>query len=124
MLARGAALSSGMLAGDALIDSIAAAGLGLGEVFHLSSDARDLFLIDEIATVGGDDADRDAHQIEAPQDAVAVGGRKVAAPPVVPVVDLEYLVIERGDQRTTDRVDAVGRGQDGEVVAADVTDEV
>ncbi len=85
-MAHATSLGAGVLACHTLIDRIAAAGLRFGELLHLGRDAGDLFLVVEDTALGGDNADRDAHQAEAPQDAVAIGGGKVAAPAIFGVV--------------------------------------
>src|SRR5262245_20904435 len=74
--------------------------------------------------MGCDDADRDAHQAKAAQDTIAISTGDIAALPVLGIVKLEYLFVERADQRAADHLGALGRAQDRKIITADMADRV
>src|SRR5690606_22566322 len=106
------------------IDCVAAARLGLGELLHLSGDTGDLLFIVECATLGCDHPDRQAHQVEASEDTVAIRCREVASPTVIGMIELKDFAIEGNDQVTTECIDSLGCCEDCEVVATDVSYEI
>ena len=73
---------------------------------------------------GGDRGQRDAHDREPAQHAEAVLGLDVAALAVGLVVVERDQPVEGAAERRADLVDASSRGDEDEVVAGDVADEV
>ena len=84
---------------------------------------RSLWLTDVAAGAGGA-GDRDAHDGEAAQDAVAIVGLDEAALAIDLVVVERHQAVEGLDDGQADLVGEVARGDEHEVVAGDVADEV
>ncbi len=110
--------------GAALIHIVAAAAHRLGFVLDLGGDAADLFHGGDGAVLIGDNADRDPHQGKRLQMTLPVGGDQTATAQVVLVVEGAALCVPALRQVDADRVYALGRGDDDEIVAADMADKI